>query len=46
MTFTPGSSIVKREVWASSEPAGAVADRLDRDDRWWSAWDDWVPVDG
>jgi Uma2 family endonuclease len=46
VTFTPVSCIVKREVWASSESAGAVADRLDRDDRWWSAWDDWVPLDG
>jgi hypothetical protein len=26
------------------EAAAEVSDRLDRDDRWWAPWDDWVPT--
>ena len=31
------------ELRAVLDEAAVVADLLDRDDRWWSPWDDWSP---
>jgi hypothetical protein len=31
------------ELHAVLEAAADVADRLERDDRWWAPWDDWTP---
>jgi len=35
--------ITRAELFAVLDAAAEVADLLDRDQRWWSAWDDWVP---
>ena len=32
------------QLRAVLEAAAEVAERLERDDRWWAPWDAWVPV--
>jgi hypothetical protein len=41
-----GNRITADELLATLDAAAEVADLLQRDDRWWAAWDDWSPVDG
>ena len=36
--------ITQDELLATLAAAAQVADLLERDDRWWSGWDDWAPV--
>jgi hypothetical protein len=38
--------ITQDELLAVLAAAADVADLLDRDDRWWAPWDDWVLADG
>ena len=48
-TAFQGSStgrITQDELLATLDAAAEVADLLERDDRWWSGWDDWAPSDG